>query len=94
MNLEDYVITIRFSKNGDAYWYVAKKGEMHMCNNEELRMVSKTLSLIKTKIDSIEKAPIDNKCKHLRTDDNCRWCGLGYMLQCDRCRERKGNDDE
>lgn len=36
----------------------------------------------------------DNRCKHLRTDDNTRWCDLGYMLQCDRCRERKGNDDE
>lgn len=35
----------------------------------------------------------NNKCKHLRTDDGCKWCDLGYMLQCDRCRERKGNDE-
>lgn len=36
----------------------------------------------------------NNKCKHLRTDDGCRWCDLGYMLQCDRCREKKGNEDD
>jgi hypothetical protein len=35
----------------------------------------------------------NNKCKHLRTDEGLRWCDLGYMLQCDRCRERKGNDE-
>ena len=93
MNLEDYVITIRFDKCGIPYFKVTKKGEMHKCNNEELRMVSKTLNLIKTKIDSIEKAPTNNRCKHLRTDDGCRWCNLGYKLQCDRCREKKGNDE-
>jgi hypothetical protein len=36
----------------------------------------------------------DKRCKHLRTDDGCKWCDLGYMLQCDRCRERKGNEEE
>lgn len=35
----------------------------------------------------------NNRCKHLRTDEGCRWCDLGYMLQCDRCRYI-GNDDE
>ena len=35
----------------------------------------------------------NNKCRHLRTDYGCRWCDLGYMLQCDRCRYI-GNDDD
>ena len=36
----------------------------------------------------------DNKCKHLRTDDNIRWCDLGYMLQCSRCREINSDEDD
>ena len=35
----------------------------------------------------------DNRCNHLRTDEGLRWCDLGYMLQCDRCREGKENDE-
>ena len=36
----------------------------------------------------------NNKCKHLRTDDGIRWCNLGYMLQCDRCRHIGNEEDE
>ena len=104
MNLEDYVITIRFDKSMEPYFTVTKKGEPHKCNDEELRVVSKTLDVIRRRIDFITgdyeprfkqaNMETNNRCKHLRTDEGLRWCELGYMLQCDRCRERKGNDDE
>ena len=104
MNLEDYVITIRFDKSMEPYFTVTKKGEPHKCNDEELRVVSKALDVIRRRIDFITgdhesrfkqaNMETNNKCKHLRTDDNCKWCDLGYMLQCDRCRELKGNEDE
>lgn len=36
----------------------------------------------------------NNKCEHLRMNDNCKWCDLGYMLQCDRCRYIGNDEDE
>ena len=53
MNLEDYVITICFDKCGMPYFKVTKKGEPHKCNDEELRVVSKTLDVIRRRIDFI-----------------------------------------
>ena len=53
MNKEDYIITICFDKTGEAYWNVTKKGEPHMCNVEELKMVSSTFNLLRMRIDFI-----------------------------------------
>ena len=53
MNLEDYVITIFFDKCGMPYFKVMKKGEPHKCNDNELRIVSKTLDIIRRRIDFI-----------------------------------------
>ena len=53
MNLEDYVITIRFDKSMEPYFTVTKKGEPHKCNVEELRIVSNTLKLIGERINLV-----------------------------------------
>ena len=57
MNLEDYVITIRFDKSMEPYFTVTKKGEPYKCNNEELRIVSKNLDIIRTRINFIAGDP-------------------------------------
>lgn len=53
MYKQDYIITICFDNNGEAYWNVTKKGEPHKCNIEELKMVSSTLNLLRMRIDFI-----------------------------------------
>lgn len=53
MNLEDYVIAICFDKSGEPYVKVTKKGEPHKCNVEELRVISKTLKLIRERINLV-----------------------------------------
>ena len=52
MNLEDYVIGICFDKSGEVYWSVTKKGKLHYCNKEELKMVSEVLNLLRKRIDN------------------------------------------
>ena len=53
MNLEDYVITVRFDKSMEPYFTVTKKGEPYKCNNEELRIISKKLDIIRRRINFI-----------------------------------------
>ena len=48
---EDYSITIRFNKNGEAYWNLSYKGESKFATKEELLMVSDTLGLLKKRIE-------------------------------------------
>lgn len=46
MNLEDYQIKIGFDQSGRAYWNCLKKGEPHLCNEEELKMVARTMAIL------------------------------------------------
>lgn len=57
MNLEDYVITICFDNGFEPYFKVTKKGEPHKCNDEELRIISKKLDIIRRRIDSCHRRP-------------------------------------
>lgn len=56
---EDYQIRIYGSKNGNAFWRLLRKDEPAACNEEEIRMVSKTLGEIKDKIDK-QYPPFDH----------------------------------
>jgi hypothetical protein len=53
MYKQDYIITICFDNNGEAYWNVTKKGEQHKCNTEELKMISSTFNFLRKQIDSV-----------------------------------------
>ena len=62
MYKQDYIITICFDMNGEAYWNVTKKGEQHNCNTEELKMISSTFNLLRKQIDFVAESTQNSKC--------------------------------
>lgn len=51
MYKQDYIITICFDMNGEAYWNLSCKGQSKFATKEELLMISGTLGLLKKRID-------------------------------------------
>lgn len=62
MYKQDYIITICFDMNGEAYWNVTKKGEQHICNTKELKMISSTFNLLRKQIDFVAESTQNSKC--------------------------------